>query len=71
MMHLGLARQQRIDHVVAEAAAEIAGIVVGDYRDVAGGDRPQPLARREPHQHLGVVDRRRAFDAEAVAVEQQ
>ena len=70
-MHVGLARQQRIDHVAAEPAAEIARIVVGDHRDAAGRDRRQPFGRRQPHQHLPVVDRRGAFDAEAVAVEQQ
>ena len=71
MMHLGLARQQRIDHVAAEPVAEVADVAVGHHRDAAGGDRHQPLGRREPHQHLPGVDRRGAFDAEAVAVEQQ
>ena len=36
MMHVGLARQQRIDHLAAEPAAEIAAVAVGDDRDAAG-----------------------------------
>ena len=52
-------------------AAEIARITIRDHRDAASRDRHEPLGRRQPHQHLRVVDRRRAFDAEAIAVEQQ
>ena len=35
MVNSRLARQQRIDHMVAEPVAKIADIVVGDYRDAA------------------------------------
>ena len=36
MMDVGGGRQQRVDDVVAEPIAEIADVVVGDHRDVAG-----------------------------------
>ncbi len=52
MMHVGFARQQRIDHVVAEPVAETCRRRVGDHRDAAGRDRLEPLGRRQPHQHL-------------------
>ena len=71
MMHICLARHQRVDHLEAEPAAERAHIAVGDDRDAAGRHRLEPLGRRQPHQHLPAVDRGCAFDAVAVAVEQQ
>jgi hypothetical protein len=69
MMYLRLARQQRIDHVTAEPGREISTSVVGNHGDAAGCGRYKPLRRREPHQYLSVVDRSRALDTEAVAVE--
>ncbi len=70
MIDLGLARQQRIDHVRAEPVAEIA-VVVRHHRDAAGRDRLDLVGAGQPHQHFGSADRRGAFDAETVAVEQQ
>ena len=71
MMHVGLARQQRVDHVVAEPVAEIAGVAVGNHRDAAGRDRRSRSVGVSRISTCTLVDRRRAFDAEAVAVEQQ
>ncbi len=69
MMHLRLARQQRVDHVTAETGREISTCVVGNHGNAAGCSRCKPLRRREPHQYLNIVDRSRALDTEAVAVE--
>jgi hypothetical protein len=69
MMHVGFARQQRIDLVAGEPAGKAAA--VRHHRHAARRDRRQPLGWRQPHQHLHAVERRRAGDAEAVAVEQR
>ena len=70
MMHVRLARQQRVDHVSPEPVAERIVVAARHHRDAARRHRLQAVGRRQAHQHLAGADRRRAFDAEAVAVEQ-
>ena len=71
MIHVRLARHQRVDHVAAEAVAEEPALLSEMTPTLQARDRLEPLGRRQPHQHLAVVERRGAFDAKAVAVEQQ
>ena len=70
MMHIGLPRQQRVDHVQAKPVAEIAGVAFRNHRHAARRHRRETVGRRQPHQHLPPVDRRRALNAKAKAVEQ-